>query len=313
MKNLTFICLLLFQFSCYTAKIQSSGEDYKCRIEKTEDGDCEEGIIRNTTTKFPETSPAGDYQVKGYQIKMAFPIDGENSRIWVKGNENLRYVQAFSRQAQALNKAVLLEPPFYTAILAIPASYKEAEVKFAVDVSGLPEADKVLVAYPKSKRDLEKEEDQFSLLFYGCFQPFRVNPDTKLGEVLHEKDTLNYVIRQVFEAVGSQKEFSYQPYQQTATKTEKLLSNPKLVIGGGDQVYTDAGYEEKDFKDHPLSAWAHQCSDPYPLLDTLEYARHLDRCYYHFNAFSCFESTFSKLPLITTWDDHEIRDGWGSH
>ena len=158
MKNLLLTSLMLIQFSCYTSKIQRTGEDYKCRIEKVEDGDCEQGIIRNTTTKFPETSPAGDYNVKGYQVKIAFPIEDTHSRIWVKGNENLRYVQVFSRQSQALSKAVFLEPPFYTAVLAIPSSHKEAEVKFAVEATGLSETTRKLMAYPKSKEDLDKEE-----------------------------------------------------------------------------------------------------------------------------------------------------------
>ena len=313
MKKFLFIGILMCQFHFGCTQSKKEEKPYDCKIEEPEKGDCTEGQIRNSTTTFPMTSRGDDYHVTGYQIKVAFPLEADFSRIWVKGNENLTFAQVFTVSESALSEPVELQPPFFTSIISVTANETEVLVKFGKDTAALPDSNKKLTAFPKNKSFFEKKDDTFSIVYYGCFEPFKVNPETNLGEVLHEKDTLNYVIRKMFEEVVNEREFEYTPYQSEKTQKAKLLTNPKMLIGGGDQVYTDAGYEEKNFENHPLSAWAHKCSNPYPLLDTLEFAKHLDRCYLHFNSFDCFASIDAKYPSLDVWDDHEIRDGWGSH
>lgn len=308
---LTKVLLLLFVFA--QAQQASIDKNYECKIENPENGDCKEGEIRNLTTTFPKTSPAGDYKVKGYLVKVAYPIVEDSSRVWVKGGDKLNKVQVFAINGKAISDVVTLKAPFHTALISLSAKHEKVNVKFAGSKQVLKNSDKILMAQPTNLKDLTQEDDEFSIMFYGCFQPFKVNQETGKSEVLHEGDTLNYVIRQMFTAVAQERKFNYKPYEEKQFQKSKLLTNPKLLLGGGDQIYTDAGYAELDFKDHPLSAWAHKCSDPYPLLDTLEYAKHMNRCYLHFNSFDCFEKVQSILPSISTWDDHEIRDGWGSH
>ena len=297
--------LLLSFLSCNAQKAES---DYECKIDKTEKGDCADGKIRNQNTRFPASSPADDYEVKGCQAKIAFPVNKTEARIWVKGSEAYTAAKVTDFGGNPLAASVQLSAPFYTALISVPAEVKRAEVVF----SGTDTPERRLEVFPKNREFLTREDKKFSLLYYGCFQPFRVNPDSGESEVLHQKDTLNYIIRKMFTRVAEEREFNFTSSETTSGKA-KLLENPKAVIGGGDQVYTDAGYAEKEFENHPLSAWAHTCSDPYPLLDTVEFAQHLDRCYLHFNSFECFEKIEAALPCISTWDDHEIRDGWGSH
>ncbi len=49
-----------------------------------------------------------------------------------------------------------------------------------------------------------------------------------------------------------------------------------------------------------------------PLVDTNCYAAHLSNMYLHFASFDKLQEVFANKPSFSMWDDHEIRDGWGS-
>lgn len=278
----------------------------ECRPNNIRKDYCIDKAVQNDSTNFHITSNSPDYNVKECQAKIAFPIHSDSSRVWIKGSKRYELVQFFAEE-EPITKQLILQPPFFTKIASFPSNYKQVEIKF-IDKENNQE---ILTAYPKSKESLSNVNENFSLLFYGCFQPFKV--ENGKGTVLHSDNKLNYVIRQTFKAVANSHKFKYYPYSSNDSLYDELIHNPKAILGTGDQIYTDAGYGTVEFKDHPLSAWAHRCADPYPLFGIDKYESHLNKCYKHFNSFDCFSNIFSKLPSLSVWDDHEIRDGWGSH
>lgn len=266
-----------------------------------------QGYIKHDTTYFPP--PQLDFLPSGYQARLAIP-DEDNMRIWVKGNDKDNHVQLFNFADRALAEPIQLPTPFYTAIINAPLDTDSVIVKFGSYTNGHFRSEKEKVIYTAKAKS---RDSRFSFLFYGCFQPFHVN-DKGAPLLLHEpSNPLNYEMRQLFEDIALEKELQYYPAGKDSTEKGNLQSNPLLVAGTGDQVYVDAGYESKDFKQHALSGWAHSCKDPYPLLDKLAYLNHLDRCYRNFYSFRFYDKAFAHLPSLNVWDDHEIRDGWGSH
>ena len=308
MKNIILpLCLIL----SFLATAQNSDPTPpNCLHEAERIKECKEQKIRNKATQFP-TKPVADYKVQDYQVKLALPIEAPTTRIWLKGSENFQYAQIFTTNRQAISEPIALLSPFFTKVVSIALKHQEVKVHFANAQSDLANSKHQKTAYPKSKASIRQEEEVFSMLFYGCFQPFKVEEGK--SKVLNEKNLLNYKMRQTFKQVALEKELIYYPYQSGTTVKLPLIKNPKIVIGTGDQIYTDAGYKELDFANHPLSAWAHACNNPYPLLDETAYLSHLNNCYKHFNSFACFDEVFATLPGLNVWDDHEIRDGWGSH
>ncbi|WP_417558401.1 alkaline phosphatase D family protein [Mesoflavibacter zeaxanthinifaciens] len=307
--------VIFIVFSIFsTAKIIAQQTDEKKCFETIEkNADCFEHKITNCSTKFPKYDEAPDYKVRQYQAKIAFPITEESSRIWVKGSDSLNKVGIYDENNILVSKIHVLEKPFYTAIIDVEESYQSVIVKYANENYELINSKDTCKVFPKNLEFFTKKEDVFSMVFYGCFQPFYVNESNRKSDIIHDKNKpLNFLMRELFKDISNQKPLTYVPYKENKTNGI-LIQNPKILVATGDQVYTDAGYGYKTLLNHPLSAWAHTCNDPYPLLGHDDYSTHLNRCYQHFNSFECFNSVFSKLPSINVWDDHEIRDGWGSH
>lgn len=108
--------------------------------------------------------------------------------------------------------------------------------------------------------------------------------------------------------------------QVVLSKGHFAIAPPLLMGGTGDQVYVDAGYDvdPKELPDmrHPLSAWEVGCKHPMPLpyyrCCPGAYYDHLDRMYRSFGSFGDVKDLFQQIPQVNVWDDHEIRDGWGS-
>jgi hypothetical protein len=267
-----------------------------------------EGYVQHDTTYFP--APQLDFSPSPYQARLAIPDNNSQIRIWVKGNQENRYVQLFDPGNLALGEPVQLVPPFYTATINAPIHADSIVVKFGNQEDNLKDSNNKKVIHTAK---IKAKEPAFSFLFYGCFQPFHVGDDGNPLLLHNASNPLNYQMRQLFEDVGLEKELKFYPAGRDTLITGTMLSNPLLVIGTGDQVYVDAGYETRDFRDHALTGWAHSCKDPYPLLDNFSYLNHLDRCYRNFYSFRFYDKVFARLPSLNVWDDHEIRDGWGSH
>ncbi|WP_419191001.1 alkaline phosphatase D family protein [Saltatorellus ferox] len=247
-----------------------------------------------------------DYRPRAGMAHVALPrfdaARGEfagQSRIWIKGSEERSRARIDGRED------VELGPPFFTAIVEVQpgihrVSFGEADTE---DISVLAPAADALNA-PKST---------VMLLGYGCFDPFDLDTsEERRGEVFvspgdgtgkpgakDDRYPRFAAIRRVLQLV--------------AKGGLKGVPGADLVLGGGDQVYVEPVHDRYgEFGDkHPLSAWTVEAM-PRPRLSLSGFYRFLDVTYRAFWSFDSMDEVFRTVPTVLTWDDHEIRDGWGS-
>ncbi len=127
-----------------------------------------------------------------------------------------------------------------------------------------------------SFRTLERDPREWSFGLYSCHMPFT----DEMG------DSVDVSMWRVFDQ-------------------ELRFSDASFVIGGGDQVYSDG---------HPkLHIWNYLKKvleqDP-DLDDMVSWYRDIYRGYW---GFAPLLDVYSGYPNYMTWDDHEIKDGWGSY
>lgn len=283
--------------------------------------------------KFPAySSQIEDFNPKGFTARIAFPDPSSGkSRIWLKGSEDYTLAELYS--GEKMKRKVNLLAPNYTHIEQ--CEEEETTVKF---ISGKDVAKTgVVKLYPKSKAWLDKENVPFSILVYGCFQPFEVMKEADGAAIAtlppssSELGKNNLLMRELFKTVSGHGSIKY--YLQKRQKDpisdnvifptgpevlSPLTAAPRMIIGTGDQIYTDAAYEGfngSDGEDHPISGWNFK-RHPMPIskVKAIEsFKVFLHKTYLNFYSFNALEYAHQKLPSLNVWDDHEIRDGWGSH
>lgn len=89
----------------------------------------------------------------------------------------------------------------------------------------------------------------------------------------------------------------------------QLPERPQFVLGLGDQIYVDPDPDEEE----PLAFFSGDRSNNFLIhseVDSLY--RALDIVYRYNFSLPPLAQALSKLPAYLMWDDHEIRDGWGS-
>lgn len=316
---------------------------------------CETGLKLECSTLpcYPSSAAAGklhDYQPEEVFARWALPLKGTR-RVWVKGSERLRFVNILGQEPTRQR----LDPPFYTAVL--PVQSPDIDVQFfraaAEPVSPektlplkLARAADALLMFPASSAS-----EPFSLMTFGCFQPFSVIRDEERGvsrAIVNAGDEENPLerpngdcqgpisgrpsnvpcvqvqLRRVMEAVATGAALEYKLVDsKTGSKQErdaaqKALAKPpvapSLVLGSGDQLYLDAAYHTygKFLENHPLSAWRANQAQPEARVATNDFALFVDKTYRAFWSFTTLRTVFGSLPSVFAWDDHEIRDGWGS-
>ncbi|MEY4512243.1 MAG: hypothetical protein RLZZ450_4365, partial [Pseudomonadota bacterium] len=135
----------------------------------------------------------------------------------------------------------------------------------------------------------ESEPDApFSFLALSCFAPFSRGQSGRVS--LANRRTLHAL-------------------ERTAQRSDD--ARPAFALGMGDQVYVDDG------------AWKPFHRPAHSLLrggksDRLAYPKDLpdpffDRLYRAHFSLGPFAAALRHIPSAMMWDDHEIRDGWGSH
>lgn len=83
-----------------------------------------------------------------------------------------------------------------------------------------------------------------------------------------------------------------------------------MVIGGGDQVYTD-GVDSLDIWRYLNKVARKKGGEMFPQLDAmLSWYRDIYRGYWGFES---LQNIYARFPNYMIWDDHELADGWGSH
>jgi hypothetical protein len=88
---------------------------------------------------------------------------------------------------------------------------------------------------------------------------------------------------------------------------------PDLLCGSGDQVYVEPGHDVYGAwgDAHPITAWTVE-SRPRPRVGLTAFVAFLDEAYRRSWSFETLDEVLKTTPSVMTWDDHEIRDGWGS-
>jgi hypothetical protein len=216
-----------------------------------------------------------------------------SGRIWIKGSAACRRAVL-----PEVGTAVALDPPYYTAVVEAPPGRRTVEL-----APGTPHARAVQVDVPDPAR-LAARERGFSALFFGDFQPFAVadgrttvNPGPPCGE--HSDLTTLVAARRMLRAAA-----------------EGLVPGfpaPAYACGIGDQVYVEGDYHSyPDLEEqHPMSAWTVE-AQPRPRVALGQLPRFLDVCYRSHWSFTPLQRALQTCPSVMVWDDHDIRDGWGS-
>jgi hypothetical protein len=218
----------------------------------------------------------------------------------VKGSRELSRATLYDRDHKELGNAEL-RPPFYTDVISIPNT-SDVAVRFTDPAHAAGKPLEVALKPVAVESLAENIPGPYSLAFYGCFQPFTVLP------------TASGPTAAVFRGNKGNSDFSarFLRYFRNSVLGQTDLPAARLVVGTGDQVYVDAGYEAVKAVDrsHPLSAWTSHGRPLRTVPD--EYTHHLDDMYRAFFSFKDMRDVFAATPQANAWDDHEIRDGWGS-
>ncbi len=277
----------------------------------------------NDSTFYPSATYL-DYSPKSVFAKIGFYENLDSTKLWVKGNETYRRFFIKSDSTVITDTLFLDSSSYFSSTLVLGEKSKFYEVNF---ISNSLTSKRISV---NNYSHNLSNSNNYSIGLYGCFQPFKVSKN-KLPIVIDDKNLVNYYSRLTFQDINLGKSKSYELYKRVdekpntfkciGEKNDLMISKPELILGTGDQVYTDAGYKYKPkfkrwrsiYENHPLSAWGYLCQKPVALLDTVEFRNHINKTYNAFNSFETLDTVFRNLPVISIWDDHEIRDGWGSH
>ncbi len=132
----------------------------------------------------------------------------------------------------------------------------------------------------------KKKNASLSFAFYSCHMPYRYSIFGSTNVVNMEMwDLLNSVV------------------------TRHYKDDFRFIIGGGDQVYVD-GVKTLDIWKYLNSVMHKENGQLLPSKDEMvSWYRDIYRGYWGFPA---VREAFSSYPTYMIWDDHELKDGWGS-
>jgi hypothetical protein len=257
------------------------------------------------------------------QIRSAWPKHPDTLRFWVKGSATYRDITVQDGSGRTLVTPFRVDPPYFTYVFEVPRIIGELVVTSVGNGSPLDEH----LMITEDLQRMPRPGEGFAIMAYGCLEPFEVDRDSSV--VTNDGAVDGYSMLRAFLSVSSTHTLHtlserrsetragvWQPWQ---LRNAPISNRPVAAIATGDQVYVDAGYEVDPVKmlptPHPLSAW--ECkAQPMPLPgflnDTLAYTKHMDNMYRAAGSFPDLNSALVQLPGLNVWDDHEIRDGWGS-
>lgn len=272
----------------------------------------------------PQTNyPVIDQHMKDYdtQVKLGFPIKSNaGASIWVKGSSNYSSVKIIkSSNGVVIDEQQGLDTQFYVHLFEGLDENTNYIVEF---VSNRDAENKKYSITTSSYRNMNSglNNSEYSIAFYGCFQPFSVKSlESNVAGLYYPEYSPTFPTQflKYFKEVTVGERHNY---------IQKSLPNTKLLVGTGDQVYMDAGYEgypSSRTNSHPISAWT--TDEAIPVLKRVKseniqlsqsygtFDDHVEKTYRAFGAFQELNEVFQKIPQVNAWDDHEIRDGWGSH
>jgi len=140
----------------------------------------------------------------------------------------------------------------------------------------------------------QSENESFSFLAYSCNEPFTTKDRDGEEGILNRDISL---WRRMQARAGGE------------DSSGQIPTRPNFVLGVGDQIYVDPDPGESE----PLSFFGGKRSSDWFIESDKESLYSALRTVYRYN-FSVphVSKAFSKISSKMMWDDHEIRDGWGS-
>jgi len=260
-------------------------------------------VVPRDLPRFPASAEL-DYEPLPCMAHAALPLFDAATRtfqgpgrIWLKGSSGYR-----TARIGIAGSAIALDPPYYTAVAEAPAG--TASVEFTATDGSV----RTVAVTVSSAEQLNTSGENFSALFFGDMQPFGihdgkvfVNPgDGTFRPGLKPRGTAPLeTLRKVFRAA----------VEGQAGK----FPAPAFVCGHGDQIYVEGSYDsyEELGQRHPMSAWTIE-AQPRPRVAPAALPQFLDTCYRGHWSFKTLHGALQRCPSVMIWDDHDIRDGWGS-
>ncbi len=145
-------------------------------------------------------------------------------------------------------------------------------------------------------------------LVFGGFPTAKGQFELDVNERVSEARTLAWSCHQPFESLDGRailRELTHSIFDWYQKVLDEF--SPDIIWGEGDTSYAD-GISETDFVDqvydHP--GWQEDASTRSWLLDSYR------RMYRYHWSVAGMNRALRNFPHILMWDDHEIRDGWGS-
>ena len=268
--------------------------------EGVDEPSCSSGqLICREETEYPSNrDQMADFDT---QVRLGYP-DSSGSRVWVKGSEEFTNVRVLSEFGKYIQAKELTEPSYTYVFEGLPENSS-----LTVEFNSEEGETRSSVLNSFSRKTLLDTSTDYSVAFYGCFQPFTTVKDS------------NPLEPDIYNPSGFPESF-LGFFSDTVTGTDAfpnspLLPNTHLIVGTGDQVYMDAGYEGTSAtrtNEHPLSAWTTTEPRPKLLREADYFEEHVELTYRAFGSFTALNRSLVKVPQVNVWDDHEIRDGWGS-
>ncbi len=208
-------------------------------------------------TAFPLSPEGTDYNVKGFTVQAAFPAANGNGRLLIKGGSKFNRFKVLNGNHTEILQPQQLFPPNYTTVAALPAG--TVQVFFSTDGITYNNANSV-TAFAAGNENVHTADTFFTILLYGCFEPFEISKKSGEAMLNKGKHNSNYFMRNLFNKIALEKPIHYyrQYRNNDSGKYEFLhqeqrlfqpaVKNVKAILGTGDQVYVDAGYKNQEKK-----------------------------------------------------------------
>ena len=182
----------------------------------------------DVVTKYPDFNADKELLIDSRtQIKLGYP-DSNGASVWAKGSGQFDRVKLLNANGGVVEDSSLM-PPHYVHL------FRGLDVDSQYHVEFLSADSSIIEKITTNSLDtLHNAKGNFSIAFYGCFQPYTVNEATYESALFN---TGNDFPKRFLRT------FSNSILGTGSDEVNALLPNTKLLVGTGDQVYMDAGYE----------------------------------------------------------------------
>jgi hypothetical protein len=228
------------------------------------------------------------------------PSKGTKTALWalMERNQELFDNRKWSIQCDNNIKVsiteTIVDSTYGSIQLIVERNNNQSSVKCKIS-SGVQQPP-VEVTLPKI---FQESDQEYSFLAYSCSEPF-TSKERKDGRGILNRD-ISLWLRMQSRAEG----------ELAGTYTKNIPFKPDFVLGLGDQIYVDP--DPKEDPEHRLAFFGgDRSSDWFIKQDQQTFESALQTVYRYNFALPPQNATFSKLASKMMWDDHEIRDGWGS-